>query len=66
MVVKRSFGQLFKRYFFVVTVPAMFGYFIYADYSHTQKWKAGKIDTFSSMSDIHKEQQKKLNEANAL
>lgn len=42
---------LFKKYFWVTTIPTFFGYCIYADYSHTQKWKAGKqsaLDTLSN------------------
>lgn len=39
---KINFGKLFRKYVWVVSIPTIYGYLIYADYTHTQEWKAKK------------------------
>lgn len=39
---QQSIVVLFKRYVWVTSFPTGVAYSIYADYSHTQKWKAEK------------------------
>lgn len=37
-----SFGQLIRKYSLVIIFPTLTAGAIYADYSHTQRWKAQK------------------------
>lgn len=37
-----SFGQLIRKYSLVIIFPTFTAGAIYADYSHTQRWKAQK------------------------